>query len=159
MAAPEAINLPNFPGPTSRPAPLVSSSPRMTLPQHSLTGGCTTSPASATGLPENAGVAGSSVRQADPTTISLLALNMTDLAHPRAIAPYTHHYVFTVYALDITLHAALVAQFSRQRRNSLSGVDQSRERPATFWLRQASSACIRPLHSEIKPSKFSRLPK
>ncbi|MGA7295288.1 MAG: YbhB/YbcL family Raf kinase inhibitor-like protein [Terriglobales bacterium] len=58
--------------------------------------------ASATGLPENAGVAGSSYGKQIYNDF-FVGPEYDGPCPPASVAPYTHHYVFTVYALDTTL--------------------------------------------------------
>ncbi len=58
--------------------------------------------ATATGLPENAGVAGSTYGQ--QILNDFYAGEYDGPCPPAGYRPYAHHYVFTVYALDMVLH-------------------------------------------------------
>lgn len=60
-------------------------------------------PPTATGLPENAGVAGSIYGQQIFNDF-LVGKEYDGPCPPQGYKPYAHHYVFTVYALDIVLH-------------------------------------------------------
>ena len=57
----------------------------------------------ATGLPENAGVAGSAYGEQIFNDF-FVGREYDGPCPPAGYKPYAHHYVFTVYALDITLH-------------------------------------------------------
>ncbi|MFY9908059.1 MAG: YbhB/YbcL family Raf kinase inhibitor-like protein [Terriglobales bacterium] len=57
----------------------------------------------ATGLPENAGVAGSPYGEQIFNDF-LVGREYDGPCPPAGYKPYAHHYVFTVYALDIVLH-------------------------------------------------------
>ena len=57
----------------------------------------------ATGLPENAGVAGSSYGDQIFNDF-FVGAEYDGPCPPAGVRPYAHHYVFTVYALDMTLH-------------------------------------------------------
>ncbi|MGO9405157.1 MAG: YbhB/YbcL family Raf kinase inhibitor-like protein [Terriglobales bacterium] len=59
--------------------------------------------ATATGLPENAGVAGSTYGQQILNDF-YVGYEYDGPCPPAGYRPYAHHYVFTVYALDIVLH-------------------------------------------------------
>ncbi|HLH04517.1 MAG TPA: YbhB/YbcL family Raf kinase inhibitor-like protein [Bryobacteraceae bacterium] len=67
-------------------------------------------PGTATGLPENAGVSGSKY---GPQILNDFGIgNEYDGPCPPAnVAPDTHHYVFTVYALDVSLKLPSSANF------------------------------------------------
>jgi Raf kinase inhibitor-like YbhB/YbcL family protein len=64
----------------------------------------------ATGLPENAGVAGSSY---GPQIVNdfFVGAEYDGPCPPANVAPYVHHYIFTVYALDVQLELASSANF------------------------------------------------
>jgi Raf kinase inhibitor-like YbhB/YbcL family protein len=64
----------------------------------------------ATGLPENAGVAGSSYGQQILNDFYVGA-EYDGPCPPAGYRPYVHHYVFTVYALDIVLRLPSSANF------------------------------------------------
>jgi Raf kinase inhibitor-like YbhB/YbcL family protein len=66
-------------------------------------------PASATGLPENAGVAGSALGTEVANDFG--AAKYDGPCPPANVPPDVHHYVFTVYALDTTLHLRGSANF------------------------------------------------
>jgi Raf kinase inhibitor-like YbhB/YbcL family protein len=57
----------------------------------------------ATGLPQNAGVPGSSFGQQVNNDYGVGDLSYDGPCPPPSLSPTTHHYVFTVYALDIVL--------------------------------------------------------
>jgi phosphatidylethanolamine-binding protein (PEBP) family uncharacterized protein len=57
----------------------------------------------ATGLPENAGVAGSTYGEQIFNDF-LVGREYDGPCPPAGYKPYAHHYIFTVYALDIVLH-------------------------------------------------------
>ena len=57
----------------------------------------------ATGLPENAGVPGSAYGQ-QVFNDFFVGKEYDGPCPPKGYKPYAHHYVFTVYALDIVLH-------------------------------------------------------
>jgi Raf kinase inhibitor-like YbhB/YbcL family protein len=67
-------------------------------------------PASAAGLPENAGVAGSAYGQ-QVFNDFFTGAEYDGPCPPRNVKPFVHHYVFTVYALDITLNLPSSANF------------------------------------------------
>jgi len=64
----------------------------------------------ATGLPENAGVSGS--KYGNQLFNDFFAGAEYDgPCPPRGVKPFVHHYVFTIYALDIVLHLPASANF------------------------------------------------
>jgi len=64
----------------------------------------------ATGLPENAGVAGS--KYGDQIVNDyFVGAEYDGPCPPPGVKPFVHHYVFTVYALDIVLHLPSPANF------------------------------------------------
>ena len=67
----------------------------------------------ATGLPENAGVAGSQFGQQVVNDFGTTAggAEYDGPCPPANFAPFVHHYVFTVYALDIMLDLPSSANF------------------------------------------------
>lgn len=67
-------------------------------------------PATATGLPENAGVAGSTYGQ-QVVNDFFAGAEYDGPCPPQNVQPFTHHYAFTVYALDITLKLPGSANF------------------------------------------------
>jgi Raf kinase inhibitor-like YbhB/YbcL family protein len=67
-------------------------------------------PASTTGLPENAGVAGSPYGTQIVNDFGVAA-EYDGPCPPAGVAPYVHQYVFTVYALDIELNLPSSANF------------------------------------------------
>ncbi len=80
---------------------------------------------SATGLPEDAGVAGSRYGKQIFNDF-FVGAEYDGPCPPANVKPYAHHYVFTVYALDVVLHLPS-SQFSGKCRDSVSGADSSGE--------------------------------
>jgi hypothetical protein len=64
----------------------------------------------ATGLPENAGVAGSQYG-AQIVNDFFIGAEYDGPCPPPTLSPFVHHYVFTVYALDTELHLPSSANF------------------------------------------------
>ena len=64
----------------------------------------------ATGLPENAGVAGSPYGDQIVNDF-FIGAEYDGPCPPANVQPFVHHYVFTVYALDIVLHLPSTANF------------------------------------------------
>ena len=67
-------------------------------------------PATATGLPQNAGVSGSTYGQ-QVINDFFAAAAYGGPCPPIGVAPFSHHYQFTVYALDETLTLPISANF------------------------------------------------
>jgi Raf kinase inhibitor-like YbhB/YbcL family protein len=67
-------------------------------------------PGSVPGLPENAGVAGSSYGTQVYNDF-FIAPEYDGPCPPNSLTPYVHRYVFTVYALDVELHSLGSANF------------------------------------------------
>ncbi len=78
-------------------------------------------PATATGLPANAGVAGSSYGL-QVVNDFFTGAQYDGPCPPVNVAPVVHHYVFTVYALDVKLHLPQSANFSANAETLYHGL-------------------------------------
>ena len=99
----------------------------------------------ATGLPENAGVAGSQFGQ-QVVNDFFVGAEYDGPCPPPGVAPVVHHYVFTVYALDILLDLPSSANFPATAETLFQALIQAAENHHIL-----ESASITGLYSTTPP--------